>query len=36
MIEPESGTLGEKLVKGEAWMHDASVVITMLSRAART
>lgn len=31
MIEPESGTLGEKLVKGEAWMHDASVVITMLS-----
>jgi len=31
MIEPERGTLGEKLVKGEAWMHDASVVITMLS-----
>ena len=31
MIEPESGTLGEKLVKGEAWMHDASVVITMLT-----
>ena len=31
MIEPERGTLGEKLVKGEAWMHDASVVITMLT-----
>ena len=31
MIEPESGTLGEKLVKGEAWMHDASVTITMLT-----
>ena len=31
MIEPASGTLGEKLVKGEAWMHDASVTITMLS-----
>ena len=31
MIEPESGTLGEKLVKGEAWMHDAAVTITMLS-----
>ena len=31
MIEPESGTLGEKLVKGEAWMHDATVTITMLS-----
>lgn len=31
MIEPASGTLGEKLIKGEAWMHDASVTITMLS-----
>ena len=31
MIEPASGTLGEKLVKGEAWMHDATVTITMLS-----
>ena len=31
MIEPAGGTLGEKLVKGEAWMHDASVTITMLS-----
>ena len=31
MIEPERGTLGEKLVKGEAWMHDATVTITMLS-----
>ena len=31
MIEPASGTLGEKLVKGEAWMHDASVTITMLT-----
>lgn len=31
MIEPAGGTLGEKLVKGEAWMHDATVTITMLS-----
>ena len=31
MIEPAGGTLGEKLIKGEAWMHDASVTITMLS-----
>ena len=31
MIEPASGTLGEKLIKGEAWMHDATVTITMLS-----
>ena len=31
MIEPERGTLGEKLVKGEAWMHDPTVTITMLS-----
>ena len=31
MIEPASGTLGEKLVKGEAWMHDATVTITMLT-----
>ena len=31
MIEPESGTLGEKLIKGEAWMHDATVTITMLT-----
>lgn len=31
LIEPEEGTVGEKLIKGEAWMHDASVVITMLS-----
>ena len=31
MIEPEKGTIGEKLIKGEAWMHDAAVTITMLS-----
>lgn len=31
ILEPEEGTIGEKLIKGEAWMHDASVVITMLS-----
>ena len=31
MIEPAGGTLGEKLVKGEAWMHDATVTITMLT-----
>ena len=31
MIEPEEGTIGEKLVKGEAWMHDAAVTITMLT-----
>lgn len=31
MIEPASGTLGEKLVKGEAWMQDPSVTITMLT-----
>ena len=31
MIEPEKGTIGEKLVKGEAWMHDAAVTITMLT-----
>ena len=31
LVEPESGTVGEKLIKGEAWMHDASVVITMLT-----
>ena len=31
MIEPASGTLGEKLIKGEAWMHDATVTITMLT-----
>lgn len=31
MIEPAGGTLGEKLVKGEAWMYDATVTITMLS-----
>ena len=31
LIEPEGGTIGEKLIKGEAWMHDAAVTITMLS-----
>lgn len=31
MIEPEEGTIGEKLIKGEAWMHDAAVTITMLT-----
>ena len=31
MIEPEEGTIGEKLVKGEAWMHDAAVTITLLT-----
>ena len=31
LVEPEEGTVGEKLIKGEAWMHDASVVITMLT-----
>ncbi len=31
MIEPASGTIGEKLIKGEAWMHDAAVTITMLT-----
>lgn len=31
LIEPESGTIGEKLVKGEAWMHDAVATITMLT-----
>ena len=31
LLEPVKGTLGEKLIKGEAWMHDASVVITMLT-----
>lgn len=31
MIEPEEGTIGEKLVKGEAWMHDAAATITMLT-----
>ena len=31
MLEPEDGTLGEKLVKGEVWMHDPTVTITMLT-----
>lgn len=31
MLEPEDGTLGEKLVKGEVWMHDPTVTITLLS-----
>ena len=31
MLEPEDGTLGEKLVKGEVWLHDPTVTITMLS-----
>lgn len=31
MIEPEEGTIGEKLIKGEVWMHDAAVTITMLT-----
>ena len=31
LIEPEEGTISEKLIKGEAWMHDAAVTITMLS-----
>ncbi len=31
MLEPEDGTIGEKLVKGELWMHDPTVTITMLS-----
>nr|WP_279741636.1 DUF6318 family protein [Rothia sp. RSM386] len=31
LVPQESGTVGEKLIKGEAWMHDASVVITMLT-----
>ena len=31
MNEPEKGTIGAKLIKGEAWMHDAAVTITMLS-----
>lgn len=31
MIEPEEGTIGEKLIKGEAWMHDAAVTITILT-----
>ena len=31
LIEPEEGTISEKLIKGEAWMHDAAVTITMLT-----
>lgn len=31
MLEPEDGTIGEKLVKGEVWMHDPTVTITMLT-----
>lgn len=31
LVEPEEGTISEKLIKGEAWMHDAAFTITMLS-----
>ena len=31
ILEPEGGTIGEKLVKGEVWMQDPSVTITMLT-----
>lgn len=31
MLEPEDGTIGEKLNKGEVWMHDPTVTITMLT-----
>ena len=31
ILEPEGGAIGEKLVKGEVWMQDPSVTITMLT-----
>ena len=31
ILEPEGGTIGEKLVKGEVWMQNPSVTITMLT-----
>jgi tat pathway signal sequence domain protein len=31
MLEPEDGTIGSGMQQGKVWMHDPSVVITMLS-----
>ena len=31
ILEPEEDTVGAKLLKGELWMHDPTVTITMLS-----